>query len=191
MKKTKSNMKKTKSNMKKTKSNMNKTKSNMNKTKSNMNKKNKKSKSKSKKSSVTKTSKQNSVNYTLNTINNKSKQSTTLTSLIDFKKDKSFTILTKPSEIKSSTNIGEFYNLLEMHDNINKNCLNKVKDKEINGIKLNKPIAKKICNCLFEKNKNITIEKLEEKVNKKKQTPASSCIKILDDFIKTHKTKKQ
>ena len=191
MKKTKSNMKKTKSNMKKTKSNMNKTKSNMNKTKSNMNKKNKKSKSKSKKSSVTKTSRKSIVNNTLNTINNKSKESTTLTSLIDFKKDKSFTILTKPSEIKSSTNIGEFYNLLEMHDNINKNCLNKVKDKEINGIKLNKPIAKKICNCLFEKNKNITIEKLEEKVNKKKQTPASSCIKILDDFIKTHKTKKQ
>jgi len=183
--------------MKKTKSNMKKTKSNMKKTKSNMNKKNKKSKSKkssvtktSNQNSVTKTSKQNSVNYTLNTINNKSKQSTTLTSLIDFKKDKSFTILTKPSEIKSSTNIGEFYNLLEIHDNINKSCLNKVKDKEINGIKLNKPVAKKICNCLFEKNKNITIEKLEEKVNKKKQTPASSCIKILDDFLKTNKTKK-
>ena len=176
--------------MKKTKSNMNKTKSNMNKTKSNMNKKNKKSKSKSKKSSVTKTSRKSIVNNTLNTINNKSKQSTTLTSLIDFKKDKSFTILTKPSEIKSSTNIGEFYNLLEIHDNINKSCLNKVKDKEINGIKLNKPIAKKICNCLFEKNKNITIEKLEKKVNEKKQTPASSCIKILDDFLKTNKTKK-
>ena len=189
MKKTKSNIKKTKSNMKKTKSNIKKTKSNMKKTKSNMNKKNKKSKSK--KSSVTKTIRKNSVNHSVNTINNKSKQSTTLTSLIDFKKDKSFTILTKPSEIKSSTNIGEFYNLLEMHDNINKNCLNKVKDKEINGIKLNKPIAKKICNCLFEKNKNITIEKLEEKVNKKKQTPASGCIKILDYFIKTHKTKKQ
>jgi len=186
MKKTKSNIKKTKSNMKKTKSNIKKTKSNMKKTKSNM-----KKKSKSKKSSVTKSSRKNSVNYTLNTINNKSKQSTTLTSLIDFKKDKSFTILTKPSEIKSSTNIGEFYNLLEMHDNINKNCLNKVKDKEINGIKLNKPIAKKICNCLFEKNKNITIEKLEKKVNEKKQTPASSCIKILDDFLKTNKTKKQ
>jgi len=167
--------------MKKTKSNMKKTKSNMKKTKN---------KSKSKKSSVTKTSRQSSVNYNINTINNNSKQSTTLTSIVDFKKDKSFTILTKPSELKSSTKIGEFYNLLEMHDNINKNCLNKVKDKEINGIKLNKPIAKKICNCLFEKNKNITIEKLEQQVNKKKQTPASSCIKIVDDFIKIYKSKK-
>ena len=133
---------------------------------------------------------ENNDNDTDTIIDTKTKQSS-LTSIIDFKKNKSFTILTKESEIKSSTNIGEFYNLLEMHDTINKNCVNKVKDKEINGIKLNKPIAKKICNCLFEKNKNITIEKLEKKINEKKQTPASSCIKILDDFLKTNKTKKQ
>jgi len=102
---------------------------------------------------------ENNDNDTDTIIDTKTKQSS-LTSIIDFKKNKSFTILTRPSEIKSATNIGEFYNLLEMHDVINKNCVNKVKDKEIYGIQLNKPIAKKICNCLFEKNKNITIEKL-------------------------------
>ena len=95
------------------------------------------------------------------------KTSTTLTSLIDFKKNKSLTILSKPSDIKSITSVGEFYNLLDIHDNINKNCINKVKNKNVDGIQLNKNIAKNICSCLFEKNKDLTIEKLEIDTKKK------------------------
>jgi hypothetical protein len=117
------------------------------------------------------------------------KTSTTLTSLLDFKKNKSLTILSKPSDIKSITSVGEFYNLLDIHDNINKNCINKVKNKNIDGIQLNKNIAKTICSCLFEKNKDLTIEKLESDTNKKIQTPGSSCIYFLDNFIKEEKGK--
>lgn len=117
------------------------------------------------------------------------KTSTTLTSLVDFKKSKSLTILSKPSDIKSITSVGEFYNLLDIHDNINKNCINKVKNKNIDGVQLNKNIAKNICSCLFEKNKDLTIEKLESDTNKKIQTPGSSCIYILDNFIKEEKGK--
>jgi hypothetical protein len=125
----------------------------------------------------------------------KSKQSrqstkqTSLTSLVDFKKSKSFTILSKPSDIKSITSVGEFYNLLDIHDNINKNCINKIKGKVIDGVQLNKKIGKNICSCLFEKNKDLTIEKLENDTNKKIQTPGSSCISILDKFIKEEKGK--
>ncbi len=120
---------------------------------------------------------------------NSIKTSTTLTSLVDFKKSKSLTILSKPSDIKSITSVGEFYNLLDIHDNINKNCINKVKHKNVDGIQLNKNIAKTICSCLFEKNKDLTIEKLESDTNKKIQTPGSSCIYILDNFIKEEKGK--
>jgi hypothetical protein len=121
-----------------------------------------------------------------------SKQSTkqtALTSLVDFKKSKSLTILSKPSDIKSITSVGEFYNLLDIHDNINKNCINKIKSKVIDGVQLTKKIGKNICDCLFEKNKDLTIEKLETDTNKKIQTPGSSCIYILDKFIKEEKGK--
>ena len=122
----------------------------------------------------------------------KSRQSTkhtALTSLVDFKKSKSLTILSKPSDIKSITSVGEFYNLLDIHDNINKNCINKIKGKVIDGVQLNKKIGKTICDCLFEKNKDLTIEKLENDTNKKIQTPGSSCISILDKFVKEEKEK--
>ena len=112
-----------------------------------------------------------------------------MSSLLDFKKSKSLTTLSKPSDIKSMTSVGEFYNLLELHDNINKHCINKVKIKIVDGIQLNKKVSKDICNCLFEKNKNLSIENLEEKTNNKINTPGSSCISILDKFIQEEKLK--
>ena len=146
--------------------------------KSNKFRKTKKSK-KSKKSKQSKQSRQS----------RQSTKQTALTSLVDFKKSKSLTILSKPSDIKSITSVGEFYNLLDIHDNINKNCINKIKGKVIDGVQLNKKIGKTICDCLFEKNKDLTIEKLETDTNKKIQTPGSSCISILDKFVKEEKGK--
>jgi len=113
----------------------------------------------------------------------------TLTSILDYKKNKSLTTFSKPSDIKSATSVGEFYNLLEIHDNINKNCINKVKLKVVDGIQLNKKVGKDICNCLFEKNKNLNIKTLEEKIQNKIHTPGSSCISILDKFVKEEKLK--
>ena len=117
------------------------------------------------------------------------KQKTELKTLLDFKKSKSLTILSKPSDIKSATSVGDFYNLLEIHDNINKNCINKVQMKVVDGIKLNKKVSKSICECLFEKNKDLTIETLENKIKGKNHTPGSACISILDKFIQEEKLK--
>ena len=159
-----------------------------------MSKKSKHSSKNSKTSNTSKTSKTSKTRKSINTrksskTRKSQKTSTTLTSLADFKKSKSLTILSKPSDIKSITSVGEFYNLLDIHDNINKNCINKIKSKVIDGVQLNKKIGKTICNCLFEKNKDLTIEKLESDTNKKIHTPGSSCISILDKFIKEEKGK--
>jgi hypothetical protein len=118
-----------------------------------------------------------------------SSQHTSLKSSLDFTKSKSLTILSKSSDIKSTTSVGEFYNLIDTYDTINKNCINKVKEKVVDGIKLNKNIAKDICTCLFEKNKDLTIEELERKTKEKIHTPGSSCISILDKFVNNEKKK--
>ena len=119
----------------------------------------------------------------------RTKSSTVSLTSHDFTKTKSLTSLSKPSDIKSTTSVGDFYNLIDMYDNINKNCINKIKDNVVDGIKLNKKVAKDICNCLFEKNKDLTIEELENKTKNKIHTPGSSCISILDKFINNEKNK--
>ena len=111
---------------------------------------------KSRKSKQNKQSKSSKQSITKNKTKSKTLTSiVSMSSLLDFKKNKSLTTLSKPSDIKSMTSVGEFYNLLEMHDNINKHCINKVKTKVVDGIQLNKKVSKDICNCLFEKNKNM------------------------------------
>jgi hypothetical protein len=45
-----------------------------------------------------------------------------------------------------------------------------------------KSISKNICECLFEKNKNLSIAELEHRVSKRYDTPASECITILDNY---------
>ena len=152
--------------------------------KSNKNKSHKSNKNKLHKNKINKVKKSRKNKHSIT--NTKSSQ---LTSLLDFKKNKSLTILSKPSDIKSATSVGDFYNLLEIHDNINKNCINKVQMKVVDGIKLNKKVSKSICECLFEKNKDLTIETLENKIKGKNHTPGSACISILDKFIQEEKLK--
>lgn len=112
-----------------------------------------------------------------------------LLSTLDFKKNKSISSSSKSSDIKSTTSVGEFYHLIDTYDSINKNCINKVKSKIVDGISLNKKVSKDICECLFEKNKDLTIEELENKTKNKLHTPGSSCISILDKFINNEKNK--
>jgi len=145
------------------------------------NKQGRKSK-KGRKSKQNRKSKQSIIKSNINSVNLRS-----MTSLSDFTKNKSLSTLSNPTDIKSIISVGDFYNLLDIHDNINKNCINKVKQKVVDGIQLNKKVSKDICNCLFEKNKNLTIEKLEEKTTNKLHTPGSSCISILDKFISENK----
>ena len=141
---------------------------------------------------MSKKSKTNTHTYKHNyNTNNKSHSIANSKSLLDFKIDKSITIFTKINDIKTSTNIGDFYNLLEIHDTMNKNCLNKVQNKYIDGIKLNKIVAKNICTCLFDKNQHLTIQKLENHIKENKHTPGSQCITILDKYLQNEKLKKK
>ena len=78
-------------------------------------------------------------------------------------------------------------------------CQIKLQGKSVKALQskvpLSKNVSKDICTCLFEKNKLLSIAELEQKVASRTETPASSCISILDTYLqkinnKTIKSKK-
>lgn len=105
-------------------------------------------------------------------------------SLLDLLKTKHISVATSVSSIKSKSHISDIYDYKPLHDKINMMCSKKIIDKEP---KLNKKTSKQLCECLFNKNKDLTITELETRINKKKDTPSSECITILDNYMKTHK----
>lgn len=112
-------------------------------------------------------------------------------SLIDFKKTKSISVASKISDLKSSK-IGELYNVKPIHDSMEKLCLLKMQAKtDKSNVSIPKNINKEICTCLFEKNKSLSIAELETRVLNRIETPASTCITILDNYIEKHKGKKK
>ena len=112
-------------------------------------------------------------------------------SLIDFKKSKSISVATSISELKSSK-IGEFYDVKPIHDNMHRLCQMKIQAKgHKNNIDISKPVSKQLCDCLFEKNKALTIIELEKKIKQKEDTPASSCITIYDNYVNSNKKNSQ
>jgi len=106
-------------------------------------------------------------------------------SFIDFKKSKSMSITTKLSDIKESK-IGELYDTKVLHDKLNSLCIKKVSAK---GLPITKKVSKDICECLFDKNKELSVSELENKVMKKTETPGSQCIQILDKALLKYKEK--
>ena len=102
-------------------------------------------------------------------------------SLLDFKQTKSFSVATSLSQYKSKSHIGELYDYKPLHDKINNLCINKITTKEPS---LNKKNSKTICECLFNKNKDLSISDLESRVNQKKDIPSSNCITLFDKFTK-------
>ena len=110
-------------------------------------------------------------------------------SLIDFKKTKSISVASKISDLKSSK-ISELYNVKPIHDSMQKLCLLKMQAKtDKSNISIPKNINKEICNCLFEKNKSLSIAELETRVLNRHETPASACITILDNYIEKNVSK--
>ena len=101
-------------------------------------------------------------------------------SLLDLKKSKSFSVATTLSEYKSKSIIGEIYDYKLLHDKINNICINKIMKKEP---KLNKKNSKEICECMFEKNKDLSINDLESRITKKIDIPSTHCITILDKVV--------
>ena len=141
-------------------------------------------KNKKKKSQSNSLSKLKSTSLSKLKSNSLTKSQSSIKTLSDLQSQKSFSSLSSINSIKSETTIGEIYNLDDEHANINKLCINKLKNKKYNNIQLDKTIAKKLCHCLFEKNNKLTVEQLENKIKQKLHTPGSECIKILDKFIK-------
>lgn len=117
------------------------------------------------------------------------KNKKTYNSLLDFKSSKSISIATKLSDIKSGSSIDDIYSIKELHDNMQKICINKVIKKKSQGVSLNRKISKDLCDCLFDKNKDLTITELESRINNKLETPGSQCIKLLDNYVNNNKSK--
>jgi len=103
-------------------------------------------------------------------------------SLQDFKSSKSITVATTKSDITSSK-IGELYEVKPINENIQRLCQIKIAGKiakEYPNENIPKHVSKQICKCLFEKNSNLRIIELEKLIKTRMETPASSCINILD-----------
>ena len=109
-------------------------------------------------------------------------------SLSNFKNLHSLSLTTSSSSNLKTSKLGDIYDVKQIGDKMNKLCEDKLNSKSVNDIQLNTHVSKKICKCLFEKNKNLTINDLEYRINNRHDTPASHCITILDKYAqKTHK----
>ena len=106
-------------------------------------------------------------------------------SLLDFKKAKSISVASSITDLKSSK-IGELYDVKPVHDNMHRLCLLKIQAKASKDIPIPKQVSKDICECLFEKNKELTIDELEKRITSRVDTPASQCITILDNYLQNN-----
>ena len=105
-------------------------------------------------------------------------------SLLDYKKTKEFSSITSLSNYKSKTHIGEIYDYKPLHDKINNICIKNMIKKQPT---LNKKISKDLCECIFDKNKELSIIDLESRLKNKKHIPSIDCITIYDKFNKKNK----
>ena len=108
------------------------------------------------------------------------------TSLMDYKKTKSLFSTSSLSTYKTKTHIGEIYDYKPLHDKINTICIKNMIKKQPT---LNKKISKDMCECIFDKNKELSIIDLESRIKNKKYVPSIDCITIYDKFHKKNKTK--
>lgn len=123
--------------------------------------------------------------------NRKSKNNSKKTNktINDFKKTKSISIISAMNDLKSKSTVGELYNVDELKKIMNNRCINIVNKKVVEGVNMKK-ISKDICNCLFEKNKNLSLQELEERMKYKTETPGTECIKIIDNYVIKNKINK-
>jgi len=111
-------------------------------------------------------------------------------SLRDFQASKSITVATTKSDITSSK-IGELYEVKPIQKNIQQLCQLKVAGKiakEYPNGEISNHIPRQICKCIFERNSGLRIAELEKLVKSRLDTPASSCISILDQNSKKSKS---
>ena len=130
-------------------------------------------------------------------VSKKTKQATSISDdfktskdLSEFRDRKSISITSRMSDLKE-TSVGELTDNPPIHTVMLNQCIEKISrrryllpTKDNSETKpISKTIANKVCSCIFEKNKALSINELEDKVLKKMETPASQCITILDKNI--------
>ena len=107
-----------------------------------------------------------------------------------FRKSKSISIASRLTNVKD-TQIGELTDMKPIHDVMSNLCISKMSKKKYimpdtgNMKPINKKLATSVCECLFEKNRDLSVNELERKVRHLIETPASGCINILDKHFET------
>ena len=112
--------------------------------------------------------------------------------LSKFRDTKSISIASRLTDIKN-TQVGELIDMKPVHDVMLNLCIDKMTKRKYtypdSGI--NKPITKNVasdvCECLFEKNKDLSVNELENRVSSHVETPGSTCIGILDNHYNKKK----
>jgi hypothetical protein len=145
--------------------------------------KGKSSKGKGKSSSLRKSSSSNSIIMLGDELKDSADIST-------FRKSKSISIASRLTDVKD-TQIGELTDMKPIHDVMSNLCISKMSKKkyimpDTGDMKpINKKLATSVCECLFEKNRDLSVNELEKKVRHLIETPASGCINILDKHFET------
>ena len=107
--------------------------------------------------------------------------------LSKFRESKSISIASRLTDIKQ-TSVGELTDYKPIHDILINQCVEKMHQRRYllptsdgsESKHIPKLLATKACSCLFEKNKDLSINELEAKVLNKLETPGSICINVLD-----------
>jgi hypothetical protein len=175
------------------------TKNKSNTNKGNKSNKSNKSKKSGKKSSKTLSNRKNAKHIATNSkkpkllLGDELKNSAELSK---FRDTKSISIASRLTDIKE-TQVGELIDMKPVHDVMLNMCVDKMTKRKYTfpDSSVNKPIiknlAKDVCECLFSKNKDLSVNELENRVVSHLETPGSSCIGILDNYYNKTKTHKK
>ena len=106
----------------------------------------------------------------------------------DFKKSKSISIISTMTDLKKKSTVGELYEVDDLKNIMNTQCSKTVGNKVVDGVSMKK-ISNQICNCLFDKNKDLSLSELEERMKNKMDTPGTECIKIVDAYVAKNRIK--
>jgi hypothetical protein len=111
-----------------------------------------------------------------------------LQSVSDFKDSKLLSYGSSSSDLKSFT-INDIILEKPIYNKMVSICKNKLEkyqsviekkdDEYAKTIKLNKSKIDKVCGCLLDKNKNLTVNELEKLTKSKHETPGSKCVLLL------------
>ena len=105
--------------------------------------------------------------------------------MTEFRSSKSISLASRISGVKD-TLVSELLEFKPVSDVMFNLCTKKIEKSRYiqpdtgEKKKIDKNTSKEVCQCLFQKNKELSINELQQKTRLKLETPGSECIKILD-----------